>query len=128
MANPLQAYQRMRIMTASPSELILLLYEGLIRFARAAEAAMEADDPKELGRNLTRALDILAHLQDSLAPSISPTIVASLDRTYEFWSNMLVKSQVSGDIELMRRVITQLEEMFEAWRIAAAEIAGQPRP
>lgn len=128
MANPLQAYQRMRIMTASPSELILLLYEGLIRFARAAEASLEADDPLELGRNLTRALDILAHLQDSLAPSVSPTIVASLDKTYEFWSNMLVKSQVTGDLELMRKIITQVEEMFEAWKTAAAETAGQSRP
>jgi flagellar protein FliS len=128
MANPLQAYQRMRIMTASPNELLLMLYEGLIRFARAAEASMEADDPKGLGHNLTRALDILAHLQDSLRPSVSPTIVASLDQTYEFWSNMLVKSQVSGDLDLMRRVIAQLEEMFDAWKIAAAEVAASQRP
>jgi flagellar protein FliS len=128
MANPLQAYQRMRIMTASPNELLLMLYEGLIRFARAAEASMEADDPKGLGQNLTRALDILAHLQDSLRPSVSPTIVASLDQTYEFWSNMLVKSQVSGDLDLMRRVIAQLEEMFDAWKVAAAEVAAGQRP
>jgi flagellar protein FliS len=127
MANPLQAYQRMRVMTASPNELILMLYEGLIRFARNAEAALEAEDPKALGYNLKRALDILAHLQDSLAPSVSPTIVASLDRTYEYWSNALVKSQVSGDLELLRKVITQFEEMFEAWKIAAAETAAQAR-
>jgi flagellar protein FliS len=128
MANPYQTYQRTRILTASPSELVLMLYEGLIRFSRAAEASMEADDPKELGRNLTRALDILTHLQDSLRPSVSPAVVASLDQTYEFWSNMLVKSQITGDLELMRRVITQLEEMFEAWKIAAAETAGAARP
>ena len=57
--NPYAAYQNSKIMTASPAELTLMLYEGMIKFCNIAEAAIEQNDVQKAHTNIIKVAEIL---------------------------------------------------------------------
>ena len=122
MSNPMKAYQRVRITTASPAELVVLLFDGLARFVGMAADAVAEERAADAGKNFERALEIVGHLRESLDESVSPALVGSLDRTYILWTRALIKAQVERDAEATRTVGAQVIEMADAWRTAAAAV------
>jgi len=123
MSNPMKAYQRVRITTASPAELVALLFDGLVRFVGTAAEDMSESRFAEAGKSFERAQEIIGHLRESLDEKASQTLVDSLDRTYVLWTRCLAKAQIDKDVARTREVADQVLELATAWR-AAAEKAG----
>ncbi len=123
MSHPMKAYQRVKITTASPAELVALLFDGLVRFVGNAAESMGEGRYADAGKNFVRAQDIIAHLRESLDESVSSPVVTSLDRTYLLWAHSLAKAQLRKDVAAVQAICEQVLEMAAAWRIAA-EKAG----
>jgi len=127
MAHPMKAYQRVRITTATPAELVVMLADGLARYVAAAADAMGDERWAEVGSHCERSVQIVCHLQESLDESVAPALVAQLDRTYETWTRCIVRAQVQRDADALRALVPQMQELADAWRTVAAYAAEAGR-
>jgi flagellar protein FliS len=112
----MKAYQRVRVTTASPAELIVLLYEGLVRFVGSAASALSEQRYAEAGQAFERSVEIIAHLRDSLDEGSEPRLVKQLDETYALWMKALVKAQLARDAQATEGIAFQVADMLSAWR------------
>ena len=119
MVHPMKAYQRVRITTASPAELVIMLFEGLVRLTAAAADAIDERRWQDAGRNFEKATEILNHLRESLDDQVAPDLVASLDKTYAAWTMCILRAQIGRDADKARSLVPQMQGMLESWREVA---------
>jgi len=110
-----QKYKTSAIQSASREKILLMLYEGAIRFTKKAIAACEAKDIAERGINIGRAFDIIMELNNTLDHKIGGAIAANLEQLYMFMTDQLTKANVSGDPESLRSVVRVLETLYDGW-------------
>ena len=115
---PLDNYKRTRIMTASPGELLVMLYDGLLQRVRAAKLAIEKDKPGVAGEHLGRAHDILNELVRCLDPARSPELCENLMGLYHYCGRVLLKAIGDMDPEACQEVYDLLRPMRDAWNEA----------
>lgn len=115
-------YKKNRASTAQPGDLVVMLYEGMLRFSAEARQGIEEGDPKRAGYAFSRTLDIVAHLQDTLRLDVSPEFGKALDTTYTLWTKLLVESNIQRDLEKLDIVRQQMTELKEAWKVANEEV------
>jgi len=115
-------YKKNRANTAQPGDLVVMLYEGMLRFSAEARQGIEDEDPKAAGYAFTRTLDIIAHLQDTLRMDLAPEFGQALDTTYSLWTKLLVEANIEKDVEKLEAVQRQMTELKDAWKIANEEV------
>ena len=120
-------YARQRVETATPAQLIALLYGAGINAIRAGIAAIERNDRDELNRHLLRAQDVVMELRCSLNPAAGE-MATNLDAIYAYAFQRLVRANVSRDAAAATEVLGILEGLNEAWRAACLghQPAGAP--
>lgn len=130
MTNPYQQYQRTRTETASPGELIVMMYSGAIRFLTAGKQKIEVQDMPGANTALLRAQDILLELMVSVDVSVGE-VARNLYDLYEFMHRHLIQANVQKDAQkvdevlgLMRELLTAWEEAIKADRPAAPSLAA----
>jgi flagellar protein FliS len=121
-------YKKNRASTAQPGDLVVMLYEGMLRFTSEARQGLEESDPKTAGYALTRTLDIVAHLQDTLRLDVAPEFGKALDTTYTLWTKLLVEVNIQRDIEKLDTVRRQMTELKDAWKSANEEVKRERKP
>ena len=114
--NAYQQYQYNSIMSASPERLVLMLFEGAIKFVKLARKAILEKDIAGANNNLTRAQDIIAELNQSL--DMSYDISQNLAGIYDFLYRRLVDANVKKDAELLDVVESMLKELKDTWEQA----------
>ncbi|MGM0577154.1 MAG: flagellar export chaperone FliS [Myxococcota bacterium] len=124
-------YKQARFETAQPGDLVVMLYDGIIRFVRDAARAMEEDDIQLTGGAIERALDIITYLHAVLDADKAPDVAKSLEQTYGAWSTLLVKARAERDVESLRAIGEQVVDLREAWvqvnQQAKGGGGGEPR-
>lgn len=115
-------YREMEIRTASPEMIIVKLYEGAMRFTRRAKDAHLGGRLEERGNAVSRALAIVAELQQSLNMEAGGEISQNLDALYVFISDRLLEGNVQGRVGAFDEVHDVFEELHQAW----VEIARNP--
>ena len=123
----LNRYRSVQVTTCTPSELLVLLFDGLIRFLGEAEQFMKADDRGRAGEKISRSHAILEMLLNGLDKSHAPELCANLEGVYTFCMHRIVKANVARDPAMIAEVIRVLVPLQEAWRIAAAKVAEQQK-
>ena len=118
----LARYGAVKVTTSSPGQLLVMLYDGLIRFLREAQTAMEAKDRRKSGEKLSRANAILAELLGTLDPSHHPQLCATLQPLYMFCMNHLLKANIQQKPEMIAEVIVILQPLRDAWAKAVASL------
>ncbi|WP_208558998.1 flagellar export chaperone FliS [Marinilactibacillus kalidii] len=114
--NASNVYKTNQIQTASPKQLVVLLYEGAIKNIRLAELAIEQGNLEKVNRYLIKAQDIVAELQNSLNHQGGENQIASeLENLYEYLLNQLLQANLKKDVEKMVGCRTILSELLEAW-------------
>ncbi|PIE17278.1 MAG: flagellar export chaperone FliS [Proteobacteria bacterium] len=116
MIRKFQAYKKMHITTAAPGDLVVMLYDGLVRFTRTAQRALNAQLYTDAGQAIDKALAIIGHLQESLDDSASPELTRTLDTTYAAWSTNLVRANIRKDTEALGKLAEQMAGLRDAWR------------
>lgn len=115
MKNPYQKYKETSVQSASREKLLLLLYEGAIRFMKQAAIAIDNKDIAGRGLNVGRAFDIIIELNNTLNHEAGGEIAKNLEQLYMFVTDQLTKSNVSGDKKPLEDAIRVMETLYEGW-------------
>jgi flagellar protein FliS len=115
----LASYQAVAIATASPGKLILMLFDGALRFLHTAEDGFNLPGLRErqevVHNNLLRAQNIISELQRSLNLREGGDFAINLFRLYDFMNTRLMEANVRKEPENIRVVVRLLGEVRDAW-------------
>ena len=116
------AYKAAAVTTATPQNLLLMLYDGAIKFLRIAHKAFEAEDPLEFNQaihnNLIKAQNIVRELRSALIAaddSDRTDLVNNLIALYDYFDRRLQEANVKKNREIVEEVVAHLTELREAW-------------
>ena len=122
-----QKYQKNQVMTVSNEKLLLMLFEGLVRFIKSAQSALVKGDIAEVSNNLIKAQSILCELMASLDRSTGK-LADGLFGIYEFMYRSLVEANVKKDEDKIQQVLEMAVDLQETWtevaRILSLEKEG----
>lgn len=125
--NPyLNHYQQNQIKTASAEQLLLMLYEGAIRFLKQARMAMADGDRVLKLEKVSRALAIITELSNTLDFEAGGQVAEDLDALYAFMARELLRSNIENDPAPIETVIDLLSELHGAW-VQAAQKAKEEK-
>jgi len=121
--NGYQAYQRSKYDTASPHKLILMLYEGAIRFSSQAIKAMENSDILLTNSSLQKAQDIIYELMACLNHKQGGEIANNLQNLYLYIIDLLVKANTTKNPSTIEEAITLIKDIKSAWEQIGKEVS-----
>lgn len=112
--NAYAQYSNNKVLTASPAELVLMLYDGAIKFCNIALVAIDAKDIPKAHTNIVKAQKIIDHLRITLDMSYS--VAQDFDNIYAYVAKRLVEANVSKDKEILEEVCTHLRSVRDTWK------------
>lgn len=118
MDDPYASYRKTQIETATPGQLVVMLYQGAVRFLSIASSAMEQGNIELSHTALLRAQDILLELRTTLNPEAGE-VAASLSAIYDYMLGRLIEANLHKDPEPVQEVLSYLQELLPAWEMAA---------
>lgn len=110
-----KSYQRVGISTADPVKLVVMLYEGAIKFLSQAMTLMP-DDAIAASEKITRGVNIINHLRNTLDMNKGGEVAINLERLYVFMRDELAIANIRKDTEKIQHVINLLSTVLEGWR------------
>ena len=108
------AYANNKIMTATPGELTLMLYEGAIKFCNIATNAVEQKDVPKAHTNIIKVGNILRYLRNTL--DMKYPVAKHFDRMYEYLDRRLVQANVKKDVEILNEINDHLHAIRDTWK------------
>lgn len=117
--NAYQQYQQNSIMTASPEELTLMLYNGAIKFIKQADIFIEQKDMEKAHNSILRAQDIISELNTTL--NMSYDISANLRNLYTFILDRLRDANIGKDRSIIEEIVPIVEDLRDTWKQAMQE-------
>jgi flagellar protein FliS len=109
-------YQNVQITTTDRGRLLLMMYEGAIKFLKQSKAGLEEKDIAKFCRFLSKGQAIIAELMNTLDFEKGGTIAKDLDRLYDFMLFYLSEANLYRDGERVQRVIGLIEIIYSAYR------------
>jgi len=126
------AYQSVQVTTTDRGRLLLMMYEGAIKFLKQSKAGLEANDIAKFCRFLSKAQAIIAELMNTLDFEKGGTIARDLDRLYDFMLFYLTEANLYRDPKRIAKVISLIDTIYSAYKEiiegdkAAAQGAATP--
>jgi flagellar protein FliS len=115
MSNPYQKYKTQSVQSASREKILLMLYEGAIRFTKQAIKACEEKKIADRGQNIGRAYDIVMELNNTLDHKVGGEIAKNLEQLYIFIMELYTKANISGDPVHLKSSLKILENLYDGW-------------
>lgn len=115
MANPYQKYKQTAVLSASKEQVMLMLYEGAIRFTKMAILAAQENNIPERGKNILKAYDIILEFQASLNHNVAGELPKQLDQLYTFMLEQYSKANLTGNIAALQSCQKILENLYDGW-------------
>jgi flagellar secretion chaperone FliS len=116
-------YRRNAVMTAPPEKLVVMMYDGAIRYTRQAIQQMEARNIGECGRLIGCAFSVVSELKVSLDPhaggAAGAKLSGELERLYGFVMDELVKANRERKPEILQGALDVLVTLREGWNTVA---------
>lgn len=112
--NQYAQYQNSKILTASPAELTLMLYEGAIKFCNIAIMAIEKKDVEKAHTNIMKAQRIIEEFRSTLDHKYA--VAEDFDRVYVYLLQRLLQANIKKDAEILEEVNTHLRSMRDTWK------------
>lgn len=119
-------YRAVKIQTASPAQIMLMLYDGAIRFAKIAKKKIEDEDLSGKGTYIGKVQAIISELMGSLDFSIAPELCTQLEQLYIYMMEQLTEANVNVDVEPIDLVIKLLTTLREGWGQALTSLPNDP--
>jgi flagellar protein FliS len=120
--NPLNVYRQTEVQSRSPLELVVLLYDGALRFLAAAKDGFARGDIPARRQATSRLLAIISELQSTLDVERGGEVAASLDELYSYMTRRIVEATSTNSAAPLEDVQRLLETLREGWQ----GIAGGP--
>lgn len=114
-----KSYKAQSVNTASPGKLVLMLFDGYLRFSTAAQQSWNEDDiikkNEGINNNLIRAQNIVTELQSSLDMTVPGDLPGTLYRLYDYVLTNLQQANLSKDIIKVQEADKVISELRDAW-------------
>ena len=127
--NPYNAYKKQSIETVSQQQLVVLLYEGMIKFIKRAIIAVDKKDFEGVHVNLSKTNNILLELISGLNMEQGGEIAYNLKRLYVYSYERLTHANLKKDKAIMEEILNVISPLTEAWRDVrdSRQIVGEGR-
>ena len=112
--NAYAQYNNSKVLTASPAELTLMLYEGAIKFCNIAIIAIEQKDIEKSNNFIIKTEKIIDYLRQTL--DMKYPVAEDFERMYEYLSRRLVESNLKKDKEILEEVNSHLHAIRDTWK------------
>ena len=114
LTNAYAQYNNSKILTASPAELTLMLYEGAIKFCNIAITAVEQKDIQKAHDNIVKTQKIIEHFRVTL--DMKYPVAQDFERVYVYLEQRLVQANMKKDPEILQEVLEHLHTMRDTWK------------
>ncbi len=112
--NGYAAYKNNRVLTATPAELTLMLYEGAIRFCNIAIQGIEEKDIQKAHNNILKADAIIENFQITLDNKYE--VSKDFEKVYEYIRQRLAWANAKKDADVLEEVLTHLRTLRDTWK------------
>jgi len=112
--NAYAAYNNSKVLTASPAELTLMLYEGAIKFCNIAIVGIENKDIQKAHTNIKKTERILEEFLRTL--DFKYPVAKDFENVYTYLLRRLVEANCYKDKEILEEVLTHLRGMRDTWK------------
>lgn len=112
--NPYEQYQRNKILTATPAEVTLMLYEGAIKFCNIAIMAIEQNDIEKAHTNIRKTQRIIEEFRNTLDRKYP--VAEDFDRIYVYVLRRLFDANIKKDKETLEEVNMHLRSLRDTWK------------
>ena len=112
--NGYAAYRNNQILTASPAELTLMLYEGAIKFCNIAIMAVENKEVEKAHVNIQKVINIIQEFQATL--NFKYPVAKDFNNVYVYVKDRLVEANVKKDKEILDEILEHLRTMRDTWK------------
>ena len=109
-------YKEMQIKTASPGKLLLMLYQGAIKFMKLAKKNIKEGKIEESHKNIIKAQNIILELQSTLNKEQGGDLAVRLESLYDFIYRELVQANLNKNTSHLDNVIPLVEELFSSYK------------
>ena len=116
------AYNNSKILTASPAELTLMLYDGAIKFTNIAIMAIEKKDIEKAHNNILKTERIIIEFQSTLDDKYP--VAKDFDAVYSYLLRRLREANMKKDAEILEEVLKHLRTMRDTWKEVMAKTAN----
>jgi flagellar secretion chaperone FliS len=120
LTSPYEKYRQSSIQTSTPAQLVVMLYDGAIRFVRTAMDGLKKHDLEKTNLNLGKAQTIISELMSTL--DYTYEISKNLYSMYEYTNFLLVEANIRKDIVKAEEALGYLTELRETW-LQASKLA-----
>jgi flagellar protein FliS len=120
--NAYQKYKTTSVQSASREKILLMLYEGAIRFTKLAIKAIEEKKIADRGVNIGRAFDIIMELNNTLDHKVGGKVAEQLEQLYMFMMEQYTKANISGNQEPLHSNLKILQTLYDGWVQAIEKI------
>jgi flagellar protein FliS len=114
MPNAYEQYNNNRVLTASPAELTLMLYEGAIKFCNLAEMGIENGDVQKAHTNIIKAQRIIDYLRQTL--DMKYAVAQDFENIYSYLATRLVEANIKKDVDIVKEVNEHLHSVRDTWK------------
>lgn len=121
LTSPYEKYRQSSVQTSAPSQLLLMLYDGAIRFIRGGVEGIREQNIDKANSSLNKAQSIITELMVTL--DLNYEVSKGLSSLYEYINHLLIESNIKKDTAFAEEALGYLVELREAWA-QAAKIAG----
>lgn len=111
-------YKQASVESASREKLLLMLYEGAIKFTKRAIIAIDNGDIATRGENITKAYDIILELMNTLDFKVGGEVAENLEQLYMFITDELTRANITGKKEHLENVLKVLSTLYDGWKEA----------
>jgi flagellar biosynthetic protein FliS len=112
--NPYEQYQRNKVLTATPAEVTLMLYEGAIKFCNIAIMAIENNEMEKAHNNIMKTQRIIEEFRNTLDRQYE--VAEDFDRIYVYVLRRLFEANVRKDKEILEEVSGHLRSLRDTWK------------
>ena len=112
--NAAAIYKDNKILTATPAELTLMLYEGAIKFCNIAIMSLEKNDLEKAHANIIKAQKIITEFRATL--DFKYPTANQFEMVYDYIYRKLVKSNIKKDKEIIEEALGYIREMRDTWK------------
>ncbi|RME14215.1 MAG: flagellar export chaperone FliS [Bdellovibrio sp.] len=123
--NAYQKYKKTSIHSASREKLLLMMYEGAMKFVKKAIMACEEKDIAARGENIGRAYDVIMELNNTLNHEIGGEVAKNLEQLYIFMLEQLTKANINGDPQPLKDTLKILNTLYDGWVQAIEKLKTQ---
>ncbi|MBD5394860.1 MAG: flagellar export chaperone FliS [Lachnospiraceae bacterium] len=114
LSNAYTQYNNSKVLTATPAELTLMLYDGAIKFCNIAIDAVEQKNVSKAHTNIVKVENIISYLRNTL--DMKYAVSKEYERMYDYIQRRLVEANLKKDAEILKEVNEHMREIRITWK------------